>query len=115
MVTYYMNLSQANAQGVPRWELEYRLTEAYGVPDAGVRSMQQALHSITSNRDILQRYYVYNSVSYDARACEEACRTEHVCAMREVAFGGYVACLRGSGSTPVPTLLLLLLATLLAA
>lgn len=115
MVTYYMNLSQANVQGVPHWKPEYRLTEAYGVPDAGARSMQQALQRITSNRDILQRYYVYNSVSYDTRACEEACRTEHVCAMREVAFGGYAACLRGSGSTLAPALLLLLLAALLTA
>ncbi|XP_004603773.2 acid sphingomyelinase-like phosphodiesterase 3b [Sorex araneus] len=101
IATYYANLSQANAQGAPHWKLEYRLTEAYGVPDAGARSMQQALQRIASDQHVLQRYYVYNSVSYDVRACGEACRTEHVCALREVSFGAYAACLRDSAPSPL--------------
>uniref|UniRef100_A0A8C6E598 Sphingomyelin phosphodiesterase acid like 3B n=1 Tax=Moschus moschiferus TaxID=68415 RepID=A0A8C6E598_MOSMO len=107
MVTYFLNLSQANALGAPRWELEYRVTEAYGVPDAGARSMHAALGRIASDQGALQRYYVYNSVSYDTRACDEACRAEHVCALREVAFDGYAACLRAPGVAPAPCLALL--------
>ncbi|XP_076993636.1 acid sphingomyelinase-like phosphodiesterase 3b [Tamandua tetradactyla] len=112
MVTYFVNLSQANEQGTPRWELEYRLTKAYEVPDAGAHSMHVALGRIASERDALQRYYVYNSVSYDARTCDEACRAEHVCALREVAFEVYAACLRGPSAAPAPGRALLL-ATLL--
>ncbi|XP_004679460.1 PREDICTED: acid sphingomyelinase-like phosphodiesterase 3b [Condylura cristata] len=89
MVTYFVNLSQANAQGTPRWELEYRVTEAYRVRDAGARSMQEALKRISSEQAALQRYYVYNSVSYDLQACGAGCRAEHVCALRAVAFDAY--------------------------
>uniref|UniRef100_A0A2K6S0X8 Sphingomyelin phosphodiesterase acid like 3B n=1 Tax=Saimiri boliviensis boliviensis TaxID=39432 RepID=A0A2K6S0X8_SAIBB len=112
MVTYFMNLSQANALGKPRWELEYRLTEAFGVPDASARSMEAALDRIAGDQGALQRYYAYNSVSYDAGICDEACSTQHVCAMRQVDFDAYTACLYASGADPVPQLPLLLAALL---
>ncbi|XP_075421098.1 acid sphingomyelinase-like phosphodiesterase 3b [Tenrec ecaudatus] len=115
MATYFMNLSQANAQGRPSWALEYRLTEAYRVPDAGARSMHTALGRIAGDADVLQRYYVYNSVGYDARACRAACRAEHVCALREVAFDAYAACLRVASAAPAPQGAGRLLALLLAA
>ncbi|XP_078187027.1 acid sphingomyelinase-like phosphodiesterase 3b isoform X2 [Callithrix jacchus] len=114
MVTYFVNLSQANALGKPRWELEYRLTEAFGVPDASARSMEAVLDHIAGDQGALQRYYAYNSVSYDAGICDEACSTQHVCAMRQVDFNAYTACLYASGADPMPQfLLLLLLAALL--
>ncbi|KAM5322050.1 acid sphingomyelinase-like phosphodiesterase 3b [Glossophaga mutica] len=110
MVTYFVNLSQANTQGSARWELEYRLTEVYGVPSASVSSMHAVLGRIARDQGTLQRYYVYNSVSYDTRICSEACRDEHVCAMREVAFDAYAACLRAPGTAPMCWLPLLLAA-----
>ncbi|XP_036291425.1 acid sphingomyelinase-like phosphodiesterase 3b [Pipistrellus kuhlii] len=109
-MTYFLNLSQANAaQGTARWELEYQLTRAYAVPDAGARSMHQALGRIAGDLGALQRYYVYNSVSYDTRACDQGCRAEHVCAMRAVASDAYAACLRAPAAAPAPGLLLPLL------
>lgn len=108
MVTYFLNLSQANAQGTPHWELEYRLTEAYQVQDAGTSSMHKALTRIASDQHTLQRYYVYNSVSYDHSACGDICRTEHVCAMQQVAFRPYATCLHGLGSRLLPGFLLML-------
>ncbi|XP_012353812.1 acid sphingomyelinase-like phosphodiesterase 3b isoform X2 [Nomascus leucogenys] len=112
MVTYFMNLSQANAQGTPRWELEYQLTEAYGVPDASAHSMHTVLGRIAGDQGTLQRYYVYNSVSYYAGVCDEACSKQHVCAMRQVDVGAYTTCLYASGTTPGPHLPLLLMALL---
>lgn len=103
-MTYFLNLSQANMQGRARWELEYQLTKAYAVPDAGARSMNDVLGRIASNQSALQRYYVYNSVSHDTRACDEVCRAEHVCALREVAVGSYNTCLRGPAAAPGPGL-----------
>lgn len=108
MVTYFLNLSQANAQETPHWELEYRLTDAYQVQDAGISSMDMALTHIASDEHMLQRYYIYNSVSYDYSTCGDICRTEHVCAMRQVAFNAYATCLHGLGSQLVPGLLLML-------
>ncbi|XP_036304261.1 acid sphingomyelinase-like phosphodiesterase 3b [Pipistrellus kuhlii] len=104
MMTYFLNLSQANAQGAARWELEYQLTEAYAVPDAGARSMHAALGRIAGDPNALQRYYVYNSVGHDARACDALCRAEHVCAMRAVAADAYAACLRAPAAAPAPGL-----------
>ncbi|KAM6216972.1 acid sphingomyelinase-like phosphodiesterase 3b [Rhynchocyon petersi] len=110
MLTYFVDLSKANEQGTAQWELEYRLTEAYGVLDVGAQSMNAALDHIHRDQRALQRYYVYNSVSYDHQACGRACRTEHVCALREVDFDAYDACLRALGTAPVPRLQLLLAA-----
>ncbi|XP_006862287.1 PREDICTED: acid sphingomyelinase-like phosphodiesterase 3b [Chrysochloris asiatica] len=110
MATYFVNLSQANAQGTPQWDLEYRLTEAYGVLDANARSMHVALERIANDQGTLQRYYVFNSVSYDVQPCGESCRAEHVCALREVAFEAYSSCLRASGGVPAPRQALLLMA-----
>lgn len=104
MMTYFMNLSQANAQGTARWELEYQLTKAFTVPDASARSMHDVLGRIASDQGTLQRYFVYNSVSLDARSCDEICRAEHVCALREVALDSYAACLRGPAAAPGPGL-----------
>ncbi|XP_042636210.1 acid sphingomyelinase-like phosphodiesterase 3b [Orycteropus afer afer] len=110
VVTYFMNLSQANTQGTPDWKLEYRLTNAYRIPDVGPGSMHTALDRIAGDQSILQHYYVYNSVSYDVRDCEESCRVEQVCALREVAFDAYAACLRALGVAPAPQLVLVLAA-----
>ncbi|XP_040835624.1 acid sphingomyelinase-like phosphodiesterase 3b isoform X2 [Ochotona curzoniae] len=114
MVTYFMNLSQANAQGQPRWELEYRLTKAYGVPDASAGSMHDVLGHISNDQGVRQRYYLYNSVSYDGQPCNEACRVEHVCAISQVAFENYSTCLRVAAAAPtsVPGFPLLLAALL---
>ncbi|XP_021016554.1 acid sphingomyelinase-like phosphodiesterase 3b [Mus caroli] len=108
MVTYFLNLRQANVQGTPRWEQEYRLTEAYQVPDASISSMHTALTRIASEPHILQRYYVYNSVSYNHLTCEDSCRIEHVCAIQHVAFNTYATCLHGLGAKLVPGFLLIL-------
>ena len=108
LVTYFLNLRQANVQETPRWEQEYRLTEAYQVPDASVSSMHTALTRIASEPHILQRYYVYNSVSYNHLTCEDSCRIEHVCAIQHVAFNTYATCLHGLCAKLVPGFLLIL-------
>lgn len=108
MVTYFLNLRQANVQETPLWEQEYRLTEAYQVPDASASAMQEALTRIASEPDVLQRYYIYNSVSYNHMTCEDICRLEHVCAIQQVAFSTYATCLHGLGARLVPGFLLML-------
>uniref|UniRef100_A0A2K5KWJ0 Sphingomyelin phosphodiesterase acid like 3B n=1 Tax=Cercocebus atys TaxID=9531 RepID=A0A2K5KWJ0_CERAT len=76
MVTYFMNLSQVNAQGMRRWELQYQLTKAYWVPDTSAHSVQAVLDRIAGDQGALQHYYVYNSVSYYAGVCDEAARVD---------------------------------------
>ena len=104
MVTYYLNLTRANMMAstweeeFPTWEEEYRLTEAFQVPDGSARSMQTVLERISKDPRYLQQYYEFNSVRYDLTPCEEACRVDHVCAIREVDFTKYNECVKTSSS-----------------
>ncbi|XP_047454340.1 acid sphingomyelinase-like phosphodiesterase 3b [Mugil cephalus] len=100
VVTYYLNLTHANA-AKDRWEKEYRLTESFRVPDASPASMHQVLESIASDRCYLQKYYDYNSVSYDLTNCNSECRVDHVCAAREVDFDKYEHCLVKEGAASI--------------
>ncbi|KAF7647303.1 hypothetical protein LDENG_00174420 [Lucifuga dentata] len=97
VVTYYLNLTQANVARA-RWEKEYRLTESFRVPDASPASMHQVLELMANNHCYLQKYYEFNSVSYDLTECNSDCRVDHVCAAREVDFNRYEHCLEKEGA-----------------
>ncbi|XP_025046375.1 acid sphingomyelinase-like phosphodiesterase 3b isoform X2 [Pelodiscus sinensis] len=98
MVTYYVNLTHANLAG-PSWEKEYRLTEAFQVPDGSARSMHMVLEKLSQDKQYLQQYYRFNSVQYDLSECDGSCRTDHLCAIREVDFTQYEECAK-AGSFP---------------
>ncbi|XP_041844522.1 acid sphingomyelinase-like phosphodiesterase 3b [Melanotaenia boesemani] len=108
VVTYYMNLTRANAVK-ERWEKEYRLTESFRVPDASAASMHQVLERIAAGLCYQQKYYDFNSVSYDLKDCDSDCRVDHVCAAREVDFDRYEHCLEKEGVVSIHGGLLLLL------
>ncbi|XP_025932146.1 acid sphingomyelinase-like phosphodiesterase 3b isoform X2 [Apteryx rowi] len=114
MVTYYLNLTHANMMS-PIWEKEYRLTEAFQVPDGSAQSMQTVLERMSKDAQYLQRYYEFNSVKYDLTLCEEACRIDHVCAIREVDFIRYNECIKASSSASAISSVFLLLVCLLLA
>ncbi|GCB69541.1 hypothetical protein scyTo_0010574 [Scyliorhinus torazame] len=102
MVTYYFNLSYANTIA-PLWQLEYRLTEAFNVPDGTVQSMQMVLDKLYNNSYYLQKYYKYNSVNYDLTECDTNCRIDQICAIKEVDIVKYEDCVeRESSSSTLP-------------
>lgn len=103
-MTYYLNLTYANLARA-RWEKEYRLTEAFGVPDASPASMHSVLERIAHENCYLQKYYRFNSVNYDLSVCDPDCHIDHVCAMREVDFDAYEQCVKEGASAVVPALL----------
>ncbi|XP_069559946.1 acid sphingomyelinase-like phosphodiesterase 3b isoform X1 [Brachyistius frenatus] len=98
VVTYFLNLTRANAATTGRWEKEYRLTESFRVPDASPASMHHVLERIANEGCYLQKYYDFNSVSYDLTECDRDCRADHVCAAREVDFNRYEHCLEKEGA-----------------
>lgn len=104
MVTYYLNLTRANTMAsvqeeeFPAWEEEYRLTEAFRVPDGSASSMQTVLERISMDPRYLQQYHELNSVRYDLTPCGGSCRVDHVCAIREVDFAKYDECVKSSSS-----------------
>ncbi|XP_014804684.1 PREDICTED: acid sphingomyelinase-like phosphodiesterase 3b isoform X2 [Calidris pugnax] len=97
MVTYYLNLTHANMVTAV-WEEEYRLREAFQVPDGSAHSMQMVLERISKDPHYLQQYYEFNSVRYDLSPCREDCRVDHVCAIREVDFTKYNECIKKSSA-----------------
>ncbi|KAF7708702.1 hypothetical protein HF521_017759 [Silurus meridionalis] len=110
IVTYYLNLTYANIAHA-RWEKEYRLTEAFRVPDASPVSMHRVLDQIAHQNCYLQKYYGFNSVNYDLSECNADCRIDHVCAMREVGFEAYEHCVqKEEASSTVPAILTIVFA-----
>ncbi|XP_060703167.1 acid sphingomyelinase-like phosphodiesterase 3b [Hemiscyllium ocellatum] len=112
VVTYFFNLSYANAIA-PLWQLEYRLTEAFKVPDGTVKSMQTVLDKLYHENDYLQKYYKLNSVNYDLTKCDMNCRIDQICAIKEVDFAKYEECVKRESSSSaltarVPPILLIL-------
>ncbi|CAL8358759.1 unnamed protein product [Arctogadus glacialis] len=97
LVTYYLNLTRSNL-GRGGWEKEYRLTESFRLPDASPRSMHRLLQRMADDRCTLQKYYDFNSVSYDLSVCDAACRVDHVCAARAVEFDAYRDCVDEEGA-----------------
>ncbi|KAL4657543.1 acid sphingomyelinase-like phosphodiesterase 3b-like [Arapaima gigas] len=97
MVTYYLNLTYSN-MAWERWEKEYRLSEAFLVPDASPSSMHTVLEQLAGTGCDLQKYYEFNSVSYDLFKCDGKCRVDHICAIREVDFERYEQCLVKEGA-----------------
>ncbi|KAF7226859.1 acid sphingomyelinase-like phosphodiesterase 3b [Nothobranchius furzeri] len=107
VVTYYLNLTYANTV-TERWEKEYRLTESFRVADASPASMHLVLERMAADPCYLQKYYDFNSVSYDLTNCDGDCRVDHVCAAREVDFDRYEECLVKEGVDSIKGGLLLL-------
>ncbi|XP_074832168.1 acid sphingomyelinase-like phosphodiesterase 3b [Carettochelys insculpta] len=103
MVTYYLNLTHANLVA-PKWEQEYRLTDAFQVPDGSASSMHRVLEMIEKDKHYLQQYHRFNSVTYDLTECDERCQTDHVCAIREVDFMKYDGCIKARSFTAYSTL-----------
>ncbi|XP_030820507.1 acid sphingomyelinase-like phosphodiesterase 3b isoform X2 [Camarhynchus parvulus] len=101
MVTYYLNLTRANTMAsaeFPEWEEEYRLTEAFQVPDGSADSMQTVLERISRDPQYLQLYYELNSARYDLELCQQECRVDHLCAIREIDFTKYDECVKTNSS-----------------
>ncbi|XP_053560759.1 acid sphingomyelinase-like phosphodiesterase 3b [Bombina bombina] len=102
-VTYYMNLTFAD-EVTAKWEREYRLKEAFFVLDGSAQSMHKVLEKISSDPKYLQKYYEYNSVSYDLGSCGHICRVNHICSIREVDYAKYNECLKTESSSYRSTL-----------
>lgn len=102
-MTYYFNLSYANTV-TPLWKQEYNLTGAFGVPDGTFQSMQMALEKLCDDDEYLQKYYKYNSVSYDLSKCDENCKNDQICAIKAVDFVQYKECVRGESPNCAATL-----------
>jgi len=96
---YFLNLTAANAAARDNWTVEYRATDAYGVPTVDAASMDTVVRRFSDARSsaLLSRYFRYNSVSRDLSNCSGQCKQQQVCAASEVDLVRYWRCLESTG------------------
>ncbi|XP_076817204.1 acid sphingomyelinase-like phosphodiesterase 3b [Clavelina lepadiformis] len=106
-VQYYLNLAEANTNGNTDWLEEYNAKSELQLQDIGAVSMNklwETLNSADTNcptcpeNQMLQKYALYNSVSYNDVHCDETCQRDHVCAIGYLDKVAYEDCIRGDGN-----------------
>lgn len=100
-------MEKANSNGKAEWRIEYRATEAYGLSSISSSEMQDLHTSLTKadvdcetcfNNEILQKFALYNTVSYNKNHCDAECKKRHTCAISELIEKNYFACINGAVS-----------------
>ena len=109
-----MNLNQANIEEAAHWKTEYRFTEDFYAKDLSVESMENVTRSLTNNANLLQKFALYNSVSYNTDECNKKCQLNHLCAVMYIEYDSYDACI-GSGATVTMRSILTIMMMLLVA
>ena len=90
---YYLNLSSANNDNHDEWQLLYRATEYYGIPDLSPPSLGQLAEDLLTDDELFSKYYLANGVAYDPdEEWTEDYRTVHYCAITRLDYEEYSAC-----------------------
>uniref|UniRef100_A0A9J2P5J3 Sphingomyelin phosphodiesterase n=1 Tax=Ascaris lumbricoides TaxID=6252 RepID=A0A9J2P5J3_ASCLU len=79
--TYFLNLSKANLERDPEWELLYSAKAEYNLPDLSPSSINQLIDRIDLEPKIYETF-LKNSVRRDDYLCEGKCRFELLCQLR---------------------------------
>nr|XP_032808958.1 acid sphingomyelinase-like phosphodiesterase 3a [Petromyzon marinus] len=95
---FYLNLTEANERGKASWALEYRMAEAFGLPDlrpGSLLALGRLMLSRGPSADAAFALYARHFlVSFTAdRWCQGPCRLRLACAALHVGSGGYEACI----------------------
>ncbi|XP_048452994.1 acid sphingomyelinase-like phosphodiesterase 3a [Rhincodon typus] len=95
---YYLNLTVANEEKMPDWNLEYIMTVTYGIKDI----QPQCLYNLTNMfigpySEKFQMYYNHYVVSYNTSIeCVGLCKVKQICAIKYLDHASYTNCiLRG--------------------
>ncbi|MBN3303245.1 ASM3A phosphodiesterase, partial [Amia calva] len=91
---YYLNLTEANEGKKSDWKLEYKMTEAFNIPDIQPKSLHElALRFEKPQSKAFQKYYNNFLVSYDnTLVCEGMCKVSQVCAIQFLDHDSYSMC-----------------------
>ena len=96
---YYLNLTDTNLSGNPNWILEYNATEYYNQPDMQTASLNNIANNLLTDDELFKKYYSANGVNYDPNeVCVDECRLVHYCAITEVDYDAYEACMQSTTS-----------------
>ncbi|CAN7937165.1 unnamed protein product, partial [Ixodes hexagonus] len=92
---YYLDFQRANGRPneTARWELLYRLTTQYDVPDASTASMVDLAHRLNESFQLLDRYIGLATAFKDVYPCDSFCRRVQLCSVLCSKAGPHRACL----------------------
>ncbi|XP_072022827.1 acid sphingomyelinase-like phosphodiesterase 3b [Amphiura filiformis] len=94
---FYLDLSKVVEEDAPVWESQYQASESYNLDDLSPTSMHKLVESFQADDSpTFDRYYLHNSVNYDASKCSGECKEAQLCAITEVDRDGYTMCLESS-------------------
>ncbi|XP_078449946.1 cyclic GMP-AMP phosphodiesterase SMPDL3A isoform X1 [Lampetra planeri] len=94
---FYLNLTEANERGKASWALEYRMAEAFGLPDlrpGSLLALGRLMLARGPSADAAFALYARHFlVSFTTdRWCQGPCRLRLACAALHVGSDGYEAC-----------------------
>jgi len=79
---YYMNVTQANIDNYPTWNLTYQATIEYGIPDLTPTSLQSLYYRLTTDPNLFQKYFNnFQSLVCDGQSCTGSCRISMLCSI----------------------------------
>ncbi|XP_010881294.2 acid sphingomyelinase-like phosphodiesterase 3a isoform X2 [Esox lucius] len=92
---YYLNLTEANQEKRADWQLEYVMTEAFGLEDIQPCSLFKLAQSFEMEQSkAFQKYFQHYMVSYDDHVvCDEACKLTQVCSLLSLDSVSYTKCI----------------------
>ncbi|XP_067674932.1 sphingomyelin phosphodiesterase A-like [Haliotis asinina] len=91
---YYLNLTKANAEGVPTLQLSYSARSEYDIPNLSPQSLYSLVNRFATDRSLFDRYMRNKYVqSGQGGECCFLCRHVEICRMSSIATLTYHNCL----------------------
>ena len=106
---YYLNLTEANANGRAEWRRAYNFTQLYNMPDVNPIALHNVASAMLTHPNVFQNYYTVNHMLRDGLPyCGSLCRQVHFCSATQIDYADYDDCIvkalmasssRSSGAT----------------
>ena len=84
ITTYYFNITKANLENRPVWEVYHNILEAYGMEDASPSSFQKFADRILSDEKIAMDFNMWNAKDGPdgpSQSCDHNCRRGMYCGL----------------------------------
>ncbi|KHN79430.1 Acid sphingomyelinase-like phosphodiesterase 3b [Toxocara canis] len=99
--TYYIDLNELNKNSSAQWQLEYSMSQTYGINAINARTMNDVLNKLKTDNGVLMKYIEYNSVRWNYAMPLGRFRTAQLCALENPDFAGYDVCMKNGASVMI--------------
>ena len=103
METHFLNITKANENDAPEWELHHKYTELFELKDLSPGSLMQYAERVLTDAAVAKQYrdnrFIDGPLAHDKTPCDfENCRKKWYCQITASDFDEYVACISGNKS-----------------